>query len=99
MATATLAATLNTPTPELRPAPMDRILVIADDGVLESTEEKQLLFANRTSDHSAELIPLERVSNWGVITPCIKIAIPHKFKRVAMELIRARLCNRVHGHR
>jgi DNA-binding response OmpR family regulator len=34
MATATLAATLNTPISELRPAPMERILVIEDDGVL-----------------------------------------------------------------
>ena len=35
MATATLAATLNTPMPELRPAPRDRILVIEDDSVLQ----------------------------------------------------------------
>jgi DNA-binding response OmpR family regulator len=34
MATATLAATLNTPISELRPAPMERILVIEDDGTL-----------------------------------------------------------------
>jgi DNA-binding response OmpR family regulator len=32
MATATLAATLNTPIPELRPAPMERILIIEADG-------------------------------------------------------------------
>jgi len=34
MATATLAATLNSPIPELRPATMDRILVIEDDEAL-----------------------------------------------------------------
>jgi DNA-binding response OmpR family regulator len=34
MATATLAATLNSPISELRPATMDRILVIAHDGAL-----------------------------------------------------------------
>jgi len=34
MATTTLAATLNTPPSELRPATMDRILVIADDSAL-----------------------------------------------------------------
>jgi len=34
MATATLAATVNTPIPELRAAPMERILVIEDDGAL-----------------------------------------------------------------
>jgi DNA-binding response OmpR family regulator len=34
MATATLAATLNTPISELRPATTDRILVIEDDGAL-----------------------------------------------------------------
>jgi DNA-binding response OmpR family regulator len=34
MATTTLAATLSTPLPELRPATMDRILVIADDSAL-----------------------------------------------------------------
>jgi len=34
MATATLAATLNTPISEMRPATMDRILVIEDDGAL-----------------------------------------------------------------
>ena len=34
MATATSAATLNTPISELRPATMDRILVIEDDGAL-----------------------------------------------------------------
>src|ERR1022692_2194298 len=34
MATATLAATLNTPISELRPATMDRILVIEDDAAL-----------------------------------------------------------------
>jgi DNA-binding response OmpR family regulator len=34
MATATLAATLNTPISELRRAPMERILVIEDDGAL-----------------------------------------------------------------
>jgi hypothetical protein len=34
MATATLAATLNTPISELRPAATDRILVIEDDGAL-----------------------------------------------------------------
>ena len=34
MATTTLAATLNTPLSELRPATMDRILVIADDSGL-----------------------------------------------------------------
>src|ERR1700723_2719118 len=34
MATATLAATLNAPISELRPAPMERILVIEDDGGL-----------------------------------------------------------------
>ena len=34
MATTTLAATLNTPLSELRPATMDRILVIADDSAL-----------------------------------------------------------------
>jgi DNA-binding response OmpR family regulator len=34
MATATLSATLNTPRSELRPVPMDRILVIEDDGAL-----------------------------------------------------------------
>jgi len=34
MATATLSATLNTPTSELRLAPMERILVIEDDGAL-----------------------------------------------------------------
>jgi len=35
MATATLAATLNTPISERRPAPMERILVIEDDGALQ----------------------------------------------------------------
>jgi PleD family two-component response regulator len=34
MATATLAATLNTPTSELRPATVDRILVVEDDDAL-----------------------------------------------------------------
>src|SRR5947207_2028695 len=34
MATTTLAATLNTPLSDLRPATMDRILVIADDSAL-----------------------------------------------------------------
>ena len=34
MATTTLAATLNTPVSELRPATMDRILVIEHDGAL-----------------------------------------------------------------
>ena len=34
MATATLAATLNTPISELRPATVDRILVIEDDDAL-----------------------------------------------------------------
>jgi DNA-binding response OmpR family regulator len=34
MATTTLAATLNTPMSELRPAPMERILVIEDDAAL-----------------------------------------------------------------
>ena len=34
MATTTLASTLNTPLSELRPATMDRILVIADDSAL-----------------------------------------------------------------
>src|ERR1700693_4497209 len=34
MTTATLAATLNTSISELRPAPMERILVIEDDGTL-----------------------------------------------------------------
>src|SRR5580704_15815024 len=34
MATATLAATLNTPIPEVQPAKMDRILVIEDDVAL-----------------------------------------------------------------
>jgi DNA-binding response OmpR family regulator len=34
MATATLASTLDTPTSELRPAPMERILVIENDGAL-----------------------------------------------------------------
>jgi DNA-binding response OmpR family regulator len=34
MATATLAATLNSPIPELRPATMDRILVIENDEAL-----------------------------------------------------------------
>ena len=35
MATTTLAATLNIPMSDLRPAPMERILVIEDDGVLQ----------------------------------------------------------------
>jgi DNA-binding response OmpR family regulator len=35
MATATLAATLNTPVSKLQPAPGDRILVIEDDGALQ----------------------------------------------------------------
>jgi DNA-binding response OmpR family regulator len=35
MATATLSATLNPPISELRPAPMERILVIEDDGALQ----------------------------------------------------------------
>jgi DNA-binding response OmpR family regulator len=35
MATATLAATLNTPMAELRPTPMQRILVIEDDSALQ----------------------------------------------------------------
>jgi DNA-binding response OmpR family regulator len=35
MATATLAATLNTPIAELRPTPMQRILVIEDDSALQ----------------------------------------------------------------
>jgi DNA-binding response OmpR family regulator len=34
MATATLAASLNTPISELRPAPVERILVVEDDGAL-----------------------------------------------------------------
>jgi hypothetical protein len=34
MATAALATTVNTPTPELRPAPLVRILVIEDDAAL-----------------------------------------------------------------
>ena len=34
MATATLAASLNTPISELRPAAMERILVVEDDGAL-----------------------------------------------------------------
>ena len=34
MATATLAATLNTPISDMRPTPMERILVIEDDGAL-----------------------------------------------------------------
>ncbi len=34
MATATLAATLNTPISQLRPAQMERILVTEDDGAL-----------------------------------------------------------------
>jgi len=34
MATTTLAATLNTPMSELRPVPMERILVIEDDPAL-----------------------------------------------------------------
>jgi len=37
MATATLAATLNAPISELRPAPMERILVIEDDRALRKT--------------------------------------------------------------
>jgi hypothetical protein len=34
MAAATLAATFNTPISDLRPATMDRILIIEDDGAL-----------------------------------------------------------------
>jgi len=34
MGTTTLAATLNTPMSELRPATMDRILIIEDDSAL-----------------------------------------------------------------
>jgi hypothetical protein len=34
MATATLAATLNTPMSTLQPSPMERIVVIEDDGAL-----------------------------------------------------------------
>jgi DNA-binding response OmpR family regulator len=40
MATSTLAATLNTPLSELRPATMDRILVIADDSALRKAVQR-----------------------------------------------------------
>ena len=44
MATTTLAATLNTPLSELRPATMDRILVIADDSALRKALQRLFSF-------------------------------------------------------
>jgi DNA-binding response OmpR family regulator len=44
MATTTLAATLKTPLPELRPAAMDRVLVIADDSALRKALQRLFSF-------------------------------------------------------
>ncbi len=53
MATTTLAATLNTPLSELRPAIMDRILVIADDGALRKALQRVLSLEG----YGVEIVP------------------------------------------
>jgi DNA-binding response OmpR family regulator len=53
MATATLAATLNTPTSEPRPATEDRILVIEDDGALRNILQR--LFY--TEGYEVDVVP------------------------------------------
>ena len=54
MATTTLAATLNTPMSELRPATMDRILVIADDSALRKVLQR--LFSSE--GYEVEVVPI-----------------------------------------
>ena len=53
MATATLAATVNTPIPELRAAPMERILVIEDDGALRKILRRLL----SSEGYEVEVVP------------------------------------------
>jgi DNA-binding response OmpR family regulator len=53
MATTTLAATLNTPMSELRPAPMERILVIEDDPALRKILQR--LFSSEGYD--VDIVP------------------------------------------
>jgi DNA-binding response OmpR family regulator len=53
MATATLAATLNTPISEMRPATMDRILIIEDDGALRKILQR--LFCSE--GYEVEVVP------------------------------------------
>jgi hypothetical protein len=55
MATTTLAATLNTPVSELRPATMDRILVIEHDGALRKILQR--LFSSEGYDSSRPVPP------------------------------------------
>jgi len=53
MGTTTLAATLNTPMSELRPATMDRILIIEDDSVLRKILQR--LFSSE--GYEVEVVP------------------------------------------
>ena len=53
MGTTTLAATLNTPMSELRPATMDRILVIEDDSALRKILQR--LFSSE--GYEVEVVP------------------------------------------
>jgi len=53
MATTTLAATLKTPMSELRPATMERILVIEDDGALRKILQR--LFSSE--GYEVEVVP------------------------------------------
>jgi DNA-binding response OmpR family regulator len=69
MATATLAATLNAPISELRPAPMERILVIEDDRAL----RKSLARLFSSEGYEVDVVP-DAVSGLERLRHCVPAA-------------------------
>ena len=64
-------------------------------GPLIASEEEELVLQNRSTQRSAKLIALQIVSLQGKEVSSVERVIAHKLKRVAMQLIRARLGDRV----
>src|SRR5882724_2219901 len=68
--------------------------VLTDSGSLVTCKEKQSVFGNRSAHSPAELVTFYRVPLESEGIPRIEHSIPHKFKQIAMNLIRARFCDK-----
>src|SRR5262249_34240468 len=66
------------------------------NGALVSSKEKKLVLYYGPADDSAELVSLQRVALWRKEIARVENSIPHEFKRVAVELVRAGLSDDIH---
>ena len=83
MAATTLAAILNTPISKLRSAPMDRILAVEDDGVL----QKILKGLFSSEGHEVDAAPDGEADLDNVVTPSLPLVIVSASSKLAGKVL------------